>query len=115
MYLPIDPQPTNARGWLAAVSAVQALDGEALNVVIDIADPLAETEIDVAIIRQVDGFLRDHDANSLSAVANTIFPQATFDRHGPEAFYNVYRDRIFPRMKKITHDWGRYFDRLTEW
>jgi thymidylate synthase len=115
MYLPIDPQPTNAQAWLAAASAVQARGGEAHNVVIDIADPLAETETDVAIIREVDEFLRGHRANSLSGVANTIFPQATFDRHGPDAFYGVYRDRVLPRIKKITRDWGRYFDRLTEW
>ena len=115
MYLPIEPQPTSARAWLAAASAVQARAGEAHNVVIDIADPLTETEVDVAIIRHVDRFLRDHGVNSLSSVANTIFPQATYERHGPEAFYSVYRERVLPRMKKITHDWGRYFDRLTEW
>jgi thymidylate synthase len=115
MYLPIDPKPSNAQAWLAAASAVQAGGGEAHNVVIDIADPLAETQRDKAIIRRVDQFLRDHGANSLSGVANTIFPQATFDRHGPSAFYDVYRDRLLPRMKKMTRDWGRYFDRLTEW
>ena len=115
MYLPIEPQPTNAQAWLNAASAVQACGGEAQNIVIDIADPLAETKVDVAIIRAVDSFLRSHGVNSLNGVANTIFPQATFDRHGAEAFYGVYRDRLFPRMKKITRDWGRYFDRLTEW
>lgn len=115
MYLPIEPQPTNVQGWLAAASAVQVCGGEAHNVVIDIADPLAETEIDVAIIRKVDEFLRGHRANSLSGVANTIFPQATFDRHGADAFYGVYRNKILPRMKRITRDWGRYFDRLTHW
>lgn len=115
MYLPIDPQLTNVQAWLAAASAVQARGGEAHNVVIDIADPLAETEIDAAIIREVDGFLRGHRANSLNGIANTIFPQATFDRHGPDALYDVYRRRLLPRMMRITRDWGRYFDRLTEW
>ena len=115
MYLPVDPQPTNAQAWLAAASAVQACGREAHNVVIDIADPLAETAADVAIIREVDGFLRAHHENSLSGVANTILPLATFDRHGPEAFYDVYRDRVLPRVKRITRDWGRYFDRLTQW
>ena len=115
MYLPIDPQPTNAQAWLAAASAVQARGGEAHNVIIDIADPVAEAAVDAAIVREVDHFLRAHRANSLSGVANTIFPQAILDRHGPEAFYDVYRDRILPRMKKITRDWGRYFDRLSHW
>ena len=83
--------------------------------VIDIADPLAETAADVAIVREVDGFLRGHHVNSLNGVANTIFPQSTLNRHGPDAFYGVYRERLLPRMKRITRDWGRYFDRLTEW
>ena len=115
MYLPIDPQRTNAQGWLAAASAVQARGGEAHNVVIDIADPISEIGADVPIIRLVDGFLRGHHGNSLSGVANTIFPLATFNRHGPDAFYGAYRDRVLPRVKRITRDWGRYFDRLTDW
>jgi thymidylate synthase len=115
MYLPIDPQATNAQGWLAAASALQARGGEAHNVVIDIANPLAESDKDVAIIRAVDAFLRGHHANSLSGVANTIFPQATLVRHGPVDFYRVNRERFLPRMKQMTRDWGRYFDRLTEW
>jgi thymidylate synthase len=83
--------------------------------VIDIADPVAETDIDIEIIRAVDHFLRDHRANTLSSVANTIFPQSTLDRHGPDDFYRVYREQVLPRMKRMTRDWGRYFDRLTCW
>lgn len=115
MYLPIAPQPSNARGWLAAALAVQDAGGEAHNVIIDIADPLAADEIDLAIMAQVDRFLRDHRRNTLLGVANTIFPQSTLERHGPEAFYEVYRERVLPRMKQMTRDWGRYFDRLTAW
>jgi thymidylate synthase len=115
MYVPIDPQPTNAQGWLAAASAVQSRGGEAHNVVIDIANPLAESDKDAAIIRAADAFLRTHHANSLNSVANTIFPQATLDRHGPADFFRVYREQLLPRMKRMTRDWGRYFDRLTEW
>lgn len=115
MYLPIEPQPTSARAWLAAASAVQANGGEAYNVIVDIADPLAEDVVDVEIVKAVDAFLREHKANTLSGVANTIFPQETYYRHGPDDFYGVYRNRLLPRMKKITRDWGRYFDRLTEW
>jgi thymidylate synthase len=115
MYLPIDPQPTNVQGWLAAATAVQAKGGEVHNVVIDIADPLCETDTDAAIIREVDAFLRRHHRNTLNGVANTIFPQSLYDRHGPEAFYGVYRNKVLPRMKQMTRDWGRYFERLTAW
>ena len=115
MYFPIKSQPTNAQGWLAAAMAVQERGGEAHNVIIDISDPLHETCPDVAIIREVDTFLRDHHHNTLSSVANTIFPKSLLERHGPKSFYDVYRDKVFPRMKTMTRDWGRYFDRLTTW
>ena len=115
MYLPLDPKPTSTQGWLNAALTIQERGGEAHNVVIDIADPLTESEIDAAIIREVDAFLRGHHRNSLSGVANTIFPQSIYDRHGPEALYEVYRETVLPRMKQMTRDWGRYFDRLTAW
>jgi diadenosine tetraphosphatase ApaH/serine/threonine PP2A family protein phosphatase len=115
VYLPIKPQRSNARAWLAAAEAVKAAGGEAHNVIIDIADPLAADETDLGIMATVDRFLRDHHRNTLLGVANTIFPQSTLDRHGPEAFYGVYHERVLPRMKSMTRDWGRYFERLTRW
>jgi len=115
MYVPIEPQATNTLGWLAASIAVQELGGEAHNVIVDIADPLSETRADAAIVREVDNFLRDHHHNALSSVANTIFPKSLYERHGPDNFYDVYRDRVLPRMKTMTRDWGRYFERLTMW
>ena len=52
---------------------MQANGGEAYNVIVDIADPIAEDAADVAIIKSVDTLLREHNANTLSGVANTIF------------------------------------------
>ena len=115
MYLPTDPQPTNVQGWLAATTAVRERGGEAHNVIIDIADPISEHHPDQLILRQVDEFLRDHAHDTLSGVANTIFPQRLLKRHGPEDFYDVYTNRLLPRMKSMTRDWGRYFERLTTW
>jgi thymidylate synthase len=115
MYLPIEPQPSSARAWVAAASAVRAAGGEAYNVIIDIADPVSEDAIDTAIIEEVDRYLRAHNTYSVATVANTIFPEATLRRHGPVDFYDAYRDRVFRRMKRMTRDWGRYFDRLTNW
>ena len=114
MYTPIPPQPTNAQAWLAAASAVQNAGGEAYNVVIDIADPLAMTGPDEAILTTVDQFLREHHVNTLSGVANTIFPQGLLDRHGANGLYAAY-NKVLPRMKQMTHDWGRYFERMTAW
>src|SRR5437868_652877 len=115
MYLPIPPQPSNARAWVAASSAVQAAGGEAYNVIIDIENPLAEDVTDTTIIQTVDRYLRGRDSYPIATVANTIFPEATLRRYGPVDFYGAYRERVFPRMKRMTRDWGRYFDRLTRW
>ena len=115
MYLPIDSQPTNVQGWLAAATAVRGQGDEAYNVIIDIADPISETITDKVILREVNAFLGAHGHDALSGVANTIFPQSVLRRHGPEAFYSVYCKTILPRMKSMTRDWGRYFERLTIW
>jgi hypothetical protein len=90
MYTPIPPQPTNAQAWLAAASAVQDAGGESYNVVIDVADPLAVSGPDEAILTIVDQFLCDHHVNSLSGVANTIFPQGLLNRHGANGIYTAY-------------------------
>jgi hypothetical protein len=115
MYTPIPPQPTNAQAWLAAASALQNNGGESYNVVIDIADPLAVMGPDTAILTTVDQFLREHHVNPLAGVANTIFPQSLLDRHGADGLYTAYNGVVLPRMKRMTHDWGRYFERLTAW
>ena len=106
MYLPIEPQVTNVQGWLAAAIAVQEHGGEAHNVIIDIADPLGETHADSAIVREVDMFLQDHHHYTLNTVANTIFPSRLYERHGPDAFYDAYRDRVLPRIRRITEIGG---------
>jgi thymidylate synthase len=115
VYLPIESQQSNARAWLAAATEVQKAGGQAYNVVIDIADPAGVDDVDTAIMNHIDQFLRTHNVNGLVGVANTIFPLSTLRQHGADAFYEVYRERVLPRMKKMTRDWGRYFDRLTAW
>jgi thymidylate synthase len=115
VYTAIPRQATNAQAWLAAAAAVQDAGGEAHNVVIDISDPTAVTGPDKAILTEVDQFLRTHHVNALAGVANTIFPQSLLERHGPEGFYAAYNDKVLPRMKQMTHDWGRYFERMTAW
>jgi hypothetical protein len=114
MYTAIPPQPTNAQAWLAAASAVQDSGGEAYNVVIDVADPLAVAGPDEAILTAVDQFLSEHHVNTLAGVANTIFPQRLLERHGADGLYAAYNG-ILPRIKQMTHDWGRYFERMTTW
>src|SRR6266478_1768555 len=114
MYTAIPPQPTNAQAWLAAASAVQDSGGEAYNVVIDVADPLAVAGPDEAILSAVDQFLSEHHVNTLAGVANTIFPQRLLERHGADGLYAAYNG-VLPRIKQMTRDWGRYFERMTTW
>lgn len=115
MYTAIEPQPTNAQGWLAAAVAVQDAGGEAHNVVVDISDPFAVAGPDDAILATVDQFLRDHHVNTVAGVANTIFPQSLLHRHGADGLYDAYNCTVLPRMKRMTQDWGRYFERMTAW
>jgi hypothetical protein len=115
MYTPIATQPTNAQAWLAAAAAVQDAGGDAHNVVIDIADPIAIAGPDDAIFQTVDQFLREHNVNTVIGVANTIFPQGLLDRFGADGLYDAYNVKVLPRMKQMTHDWGRYFERMTAW
>lgn len=111
MYLPIDPQPSCASAWLHATRAVNQRHGhEGQNVIIDVVDPLIVTDDDKIITSLVDHYLRDSGKYPVATVANTIFPQSIFARHGSPAFYEVYKNKILPRIAK--DGWGRYFDRM---
>lgn len=113
MYLPIPPQASCAAAWLAACNAVDAEAGhEAHNVIIGVADPVRRNAEDVRIEQEVDALLRRNDRWPIETVANTIFPQALYERHGSPAFYKAYMERVFPRIKRTHADWGRYFERM---
>lgn len=111
MYLSIKPQPSCASAWLLAANTVnQEHHHEAQNVIIDVADPLVMTDDDREVVALVDQHLRDHGKYPVETVANTIFPQSLFSRHGSPAFYDIYKEKVLPRIAK--GDWGRYFDRM---
>jgi len=113
MYLPIGTQTSCAAAWLEAVRAVNAEPGhEAHNVIVDVAEPLTQSPADRRVMDLADAFLRRHDAMPLQSVANTIFPQDLYRRHGAPDFYDVY-GKVYERVKKKQGDWGRYFERMT--
>jgi len=114
MYVPTKPQPSCARAWLAASRAVAEAGGEAYNVVIDVADPLACDALDAAIIGTVDRFVRDRGRYPVATVANTIFPAAFARTRTAAQLYADYPD-LHRRMRQITGNWGRYFDRMVCW
>ena len=115
MFLPRLSRPRAAEAWLAASKAVHALPRhESHHVLIDIDDPVSETDKDRAVIAEVDSYLVEHSETGflVRTVANTIFPQSTYEDHGSPAFYNVYIEKVFPKLKRSSRDWGRYFERM---
>lgn len=108
-------QPDCASAWLEASRVVHELPKhEGHHVVIDVDDPVAMSAAVTAVVTEVDAYLGRHSANGflVRTVANTIFPQATYDRHGAPKFYDVYMRQVFPRLKRSPKDWGRYFERM---
>jgi thymidylate synthase len=115
MFLPRISRPSCARAWLAASEAVHGLPGhEGYHVLIDVAHPTESSPQDETVVRLVDDFLAAHTKNAflVRTVANTIFPQATYEAHGSPDFYDVYIRKVFPRLKRSPRDWGRYFERM---
>ena len=111
MYIPIATKTSIARAWAAAASAIAEVQ-EGYNVVIDINDPGAFDWQDNNAIQLVDDFLRTHDQNPISTVANTIFPQALYEEFDSPAFYSEYL-KVFSRLTK-SKKWGRYFERMIQ-
>lgn len=113
MNLPIPQKPSCAQAWLSATKAVEdSKSHQAYNVLIGIQNPLVVTDRDRRITTYVDTFLQSNNRQPLQTVANTIFPQSTYERHGAPKFYDVYLDTIYPRIKRKQGDWGRYFERM---
>lgn len=112
MYLPIPPQPDCAFAWREAVRHVDGAPGhEAYNVVIDIADPVANATIADPGVAVVDAFLTER-AKPVDTVANTIFPAALYARHGAPAFFDVFSKRVLPKVRRGERWSGYYFERM---
>ena len=95
---------------------VQDAGGEAYNVVIDIADPVAVGGTGPGDPdRRWISSCANITSTRFSGVANTIFPQGLLDRHGARWSLRRLQRRVLPRMKQMTRDWGRYFERMTAW
>jgi hypothetical protein len=112
MIHPIPTKPTCASAWSDAVQHLIAVGGEAHNLLVDIDNPMHHTPLDRAVIVGLDDFLRARHANPVSTVANTIFPQDLYRRHGPKKFVDEYL-RSYDAMR--TRGWGRYFERMVRW
>lgn len=115
MYLAIPQQPDCAQAWLAATRAVHAeANHEAYNVVIDVADPLANVARDHPVIARVETLLNAAEpSTSVFQVANTIFPQAIYAKYGAPEMFKVFDEKHLPKLKKNDRWSGYYFERMT--
>ena len=115
MYLPIPSQPDCASAWREAFRAVDANSNhEAYNVIIDVADPVANTTRQDARIAIIDDFLTGCD-KSLETIANTIFPAALYYRYGAPAFFDVFRDKVLQKVRRNERWSGYYFERMMQY
>ncbi len=113
MYIPIPQQPDCASAWLEAFKAVDLKPNhEALNVIIDIVNPISANTRANSIVSCVEDFLNTRD-KSVFAVANTIFPYAMYRRHGHPAFISAFHERVLPSVRLKQRWSGYYFERLT--
>lgn len=110
MFLGLPTQPTCARAWVAAATAISG-NVEAYNVVIDVDNPTKFDERDNAVVSLVDAFLRERDLNSISTVTNTIFPESLFRKYGSPQFYDEYHTQVYDKLTTVK--WGVYFERMT--
>jgi hypothetical protein len=116
VYLAIPPQPDCANAWLEAVSCVNALSGQkASNVIIDIADPTSAATLSHPVVAKVNDFLLARGKKAVETVANTIFPQALYQRYKLPAFIEAFHTRVLRKVRINIHWSGYYFERMTYW
>jgi thymidylate synthase len=94
---------------VATADAVATAGNEAFDVIIDVADPTAFDERDVAVVARVDKFLRDYNQYPISTVVNTIFPSSLYRKYGYPTFIDEY-ERVYEALTQ--EGWGRYFERM---
>jgi hypothetical protein len=115
MYLPIPPQPDCASAWREAVRAVNGQQGHlAYNVIVDVANPTANTTRNDPRIVVVDDFLAGC-GKSVESVANTIFPVGLYRRYGAPALFDVFRERVLPKVRRSERWSGYYFERMIQY
>lgn len=108
-------QPSCLDAWREAVRAVDKAPGhEAHNVILTVENPLAGAQFSNPQIAAVDRFLQRHD-KSVRTIANTIFPQSLYKRHGAPHFFDVFHQKVLPTVRKSERWSGYYFDRMSYW
>ncbi len=113
MYLAVAPQPDCLSAWREAVRAVDAAPGhEAHNVIVDVADPTARASMADPAVAAMSDFLARKGKKPIETVSNTIFPAALERRYGTPGFFEVFRDRVLPKVRLKKRWSGYYFERM---
>lgn len=109
MIHPIEAK-TCVEAWLKAVNLLEQMpDNCAYNVILDIEDPIKMTDVDQRIVRIVDHFLRERDADPIATVAATIFPASDYRRNGVKGVFEDFPENTYPRLSTR---WGTYAGRM---
>lgn len=88
-------------------------DHSCFNIILDINEPLVISPEEQEVLGAVDHFLRQHGKHPLKTVANTVFPEALYRQYGAAGVFQIYPDRIFPKIKKDKGNrWGTYVHRM---
>jgi len=118
VYLPVPSQPDCATAWLEAVKLVDAQQGhqgqsahQSMNVIVDVIDPTAGATLAHPVVREVNDFLMARE-KSVETVANTIFPDTLYARHGSPSFIKIFNERVLPKVRKNKNWSGYYFERM---
>ncbi|MGT2430922.1 hypothetical protein ACU4HD_23735 [Cupriavidus basilensis] len=98
--------------WLAAAKYLDsAPERSAMNIVLEINDPLAVTDEDKVVMQRVDAALEPLGL-TLRTVAGTIFPLDMYRRFQRPAFYEKYKEML--KRGKKPGSWGTYAHRMME-
>jgi hypothetical protein len=106
--------------WVKGFDGLLAGDGEAVNLTVVIADPTAESP---AVRAVVDAFVaarrgaRRRSMETVSSVANTIFPESLYiERLGEAAEAHLYEmERQGRSVSHRRNPHGTYFERMVAW
>lgn len=105
-----DSQARLVPTWMAAARHLDGQPGrKALNLLLEISDPLTITEQDQQVMNRVDQALAASGL-TLKTVAGTIFPLALYKRYGRPDFYDKYLSMI--ARGKQAGSWGTYAARM---
>lgn len=113
MYNPMTPAPTPVSAWVRAARRLKE-NGDQHGLMLHIEDPVGYASGEEQVICRVDAFLRKNSKNSVSTVANTIFPIALDRGDGIKPLTNRYMN-VYERRIHRQGQWGRYFQRMVAW